>query len=335
VFRYLQMINFGALKKILIIRFSSIGDIVLTSPIIRCLKNTYPDATIHYLTKQQYATIIANNPAVDKVYTIAKEIDEVITELKKEDYGFVVDLHHNLRTFRLKQKLGQPNATFPKLNPQKFLLTTFKWDKMPAIHVVDRYFKAVEKLGVSNDNKGLDFFISDQGNVNLEEYGIVSPYIAFSIGAQFATKRLPTEKIIELVSKINAPVVLLGAAADKENANAIKAQSQNVINLCGELSLEQSASVIQQAAKVVSHDTGLMHIASAFQKEIISIWGNTVPALGMYPYLPQDAAKYSIHEVKLSCRPCSKIGYQACPKKHFKCMENQDLDAIAEVVNTV
>ncbi|NOQ73840.1 MAG: glycosyl transferase [Crocinitomix sp.] len=327
------MINFSPLKKVLVIRFSSIGDIVLTSPVLRCLKNTYPDATIHYLTKQQFASIVASNPAISKVYTITQEIDEVISELKEEAYDFVVDLHHNLRTFRLKQKLGQPNASFPKVNLQKFLLTTFKWDKMPAIHVVDRYFKAVEKLGVFNDKKGLDFFISEQDHVDIAQHGIKMPFIAFSIGAQFATKRLPTERIIELVSKINAPVVLLGGASDKENANMITAQSENVINLCGVLSLQESASVLQQAAKVVSHDTGLMHIASAFQKEIISIWGNTVPALGMYPYLPQEGSKYSIHEVKLSCRPCSKIGYQACPKKHFKCMEEQDLDAIAEVVN--
>lgn len=321
------------MKKYLVIRFSSIGDIVLTSPVIRCLKNTFPSCTIHYLTKSTYASIVKANPNIDRVYTIDKEIDEIIAELKNEKYDFVIDLHHNLRTFRLKQKLSQPSAAFPKLNIQKFLLTTLKWDKMPDIHVVDRYFKTVEKLGVKNDRNGLDFFITPDDHVNISEYGIQTPFIAFSIGAQFATKRLSKEKIVELASKISAPIVLLGGSTDKENGDYIKAQSKNVTNFCGELTLNQSASVIQQASKVISHDTGLMHIASAFQKEIISIWGNTVPALGMYPYLPQKDAKYSIHEVAVSCRPCSKIGYQTCPKKHFKCMENQDLEAIAAAVN--
>jgi ADP-heptose:LPS heptosyltransferase len=267
------------------------------------------------------------------VYTIDKEINEVTAELKSEKYDFVIDLHHNLRTFRLKQRLSQPSAAFPKLNVQKFLLTTFKWDKMPQLHVVDRYFKAVEKLNVKNDQKGLDFFIPEDSHVNLAEHQIQTPFIAFSIGAQFATKRLTKEKMVQLLSKISAPVVLLGGPDDAANGDYVKMHCKTVTNLCGKLTLNQSASVIQQAAKVISHDTGLMHIASAFQKEIISIWGNTVPALGMYPYLPQENAKYSIHEVKLSCRPCSKIGYQACPKKHFKCMENQDLEAIAEAVN--
>lgn len=321
------------MKKYLIIRFSSIGDIVLTSPVIRCLKSTYPDAAIHFLTKKSYASIVNANPSVDKVYTIDKEIDEITTELKGEKYDFVIDLHHNLRTFRLKQKLSQPSATFSKLNVQKFLLTAFKWDKMPSLHVVDRYFKAVDKLGVKNDQKGLDFFITEADHVDISKHDIQTPFIAFSIGAQFATKRLTKEKMVELLSKISAPVVLLGGPGDTANGDYVKTHAKNVTNLCGELTLNQSASIIQQAAKVISHDTGLMHIASAFQKEIISIWGNTVPALGMYPYLPQENAKFSIHEVKLSCRPCSKIGYQACPKKHFKCMENQDLEAIAQAVN--
>lgn len=321
------------MKKFLVIRFSSIGDIVLTSPVLRCLKNTYPNCTIHYLTKTQYTGILSNNPFIDKVYSIKDEIDEISKELQSEDYDFVIDLHHNLRTFRLKQKLGKTSAAFPKLNVQKFLLTTFKWNKMPDIHIVDRYFKTVEKLDVVNDQKGLDFFITEGDHVNLSDYGITTPFIAFSIGAQFATKRLTNEKIVSLISKINAPVVLLGGPGDKEAGEFITQQSENTINLCGILTLNQSASVLKQSTKVVSHDTGLMHIASAFQKEIISIWGNTVPALGMYPYLPQEGSKYSIHEVELSCRPCSKIGYQQCPKKHFKCMENQDLEAISKIVN--
>jgi ADP-heptose:LPS heptosyltransferase len=139
-----------------------------------------------------------------------------------------------------------------------------------------------------------------------------------------------------VVEQIQFPVVLSGGPMDKETAdNIIKAlPNQKIINACGGFSLRQSASIVKQAAVLLTHDTGLMHIASAFQIPIVSVWGNTVPALGMYPYYPQDKNGFSIHEVNdLNCRPCSKIGFNTCPKKHFNCMNLQDAKAIAEDVN--
>jgi ADP-heptose:LPS heptosyltransferase len=194
---------------------------------------------------------------------------------------------------------------------------------------VDRYFMAVDHLGVTNDNLGLDFFIPKQDEINLEDHHIEPDFIAYAIGAQFATKKLPTDKIIELLNKIDKTIVLLGGPSDIQDARKITEHCRNAVNLCGDLNLNQSSSVLKQASKVISHDTGLMHIASAFKKPIISIWGNTVPELGMYPYQPSNENNYSIHQVKnLNCRPCSKIGYQSCPKKHFKCMITQNLDEI-------
>jgi len=321
------------LKKYLIIRFSSIGDIVLTSPIIRCIKKQQPEVTLHYLTKSAFGFILKTNNYVDKVYTINNDISEVIKELKAENYDLVIDLHKNLRTFRLKQKLKCKSVSFPKLNFQKFLLTTFKIRKMPDVHIVSRYFKTVETFGITNDQQGLDYFLTESDIINITDYGIKEPYIAFAIGAQFATKKLPKEKIVELLSKVEKQVVLLGGSGDEEAGIFIANNCKNSINLCGKLSLNQSASVVQQAEKVISHDTGLMHIASAFNKPIISIWGNTVPELGMYPYQPKKPTNYTIHQVDISCRPCSKIGYQKCPKKHFNCMVKQNLTEIAEKIN--
>lgn len=319
------------MKKILVIRFSSIGDIVLTTPILRCIKSQHPEWQVHYLTKKNFAALVESNPNVDKVFAMDGEIDELIPALKDENYDHVVDLHNNLRTLRLKQKLKRPATAFPKLNYQKFLFTTFKINRMPDIHIVDRYFQAVTPLGIQNDQKGLDFFIPKKDKVQLADIGVPAKYIAFAIGAQFATKRLPEAQIIALIKKIDTTVVLLGGPGDSEAAERIISATPNAISLCGKLNLNQSASVVQQASKVISHDTGLMHIASAFKKPIVSIWGNTSPHLGMYPYMPGLTDQYSIHEVDgLKCRPCSKIGYQKCPKKHFKCMSNQDLDAIAD-----
>jgi len=320
-------------KKFLIVRFSSIGDIVLTTPVVRCLRHEFPDAEIHYITKSAYKILLVNNPYIDKIYTIDREITEVLPELRREKYDFVIDLHRNLRTYRLKLALHTKSYQFPKVNLKKWLLTTFKINKLPSEHIVDRYFKCINELGVKNDQKGLDYFIPKQDEINIKSYHIPNKFIVFAIGAKFATKRLPTEKIIEIISQLPQTVVLLGGKEDRDRAREISDACSNAIKLCGDLNLNQSASVVKQSQKVITHDTGLMHIAAAFNKPIISIWGNTVPAFGMYPYMPQTPNNYSIHEVKdLSCRPCSKIGYQTCPKKHFNCMNQQNIEEIVEKI---
>ena len=318
------------MKKILVVRFSSIGDIVLTTPIVRCLKKDMPNTEIHFLTKAQFAGLVNNNPNIDKVHSIVKDTKEIINDLKAENFDCIIDLHNNLRTLKLKYSLKIKSHPFPKLNLKKWLLTTFKINKMPNVHIVDRYFETVKSLGVKNDNLGLDFYIPEKDEVNLNDFHIDSDFIAYAIGAQFTTKKLPSDKIIELLSKTDKTIVLLGGPSDIQAARKITDKCRNVINLCGDLNLNQSSSVLKQASKVISHDTGLMHIASAFNKPIISIWGNTVPELGMYPYQPTHKENFSIHQVQnLKCRPCSKIGHQSCPKKHFKCMNTQNLDQIA------
>lgn len=322
------------MKKILIVRFSSIGDIVLTTPVVRCIKKDIPNVEIHYLTKSKYADIVKNNPNIDKVHTIVNKVDEIISNLKSENFDFIVDLHNNIRTLKLRIVLNKRSYQFPKLNFKKFLLTTFKVNKMPDIHIVDRYIATVRDIGVKNDLKGLDYFIPKKDEINIKEYHIPDTYVVYAIGAQYFTKKLPTDKIIELVKSTDKTIVLLGGIEDLNEARIITQACSNTINLCGDLNLNQSASIIQQSEKVITHDTGLMHIAAAFKKPIISIWGNTVPELGMYPYMPSNPLDYSIHQVKeLKCRPCSKIGYQSCPKKHFKCMNLQDLNKIKTYID--
>lgn len=323
------------MKKILVVRFSSIGDIVLTSAVVRCLKKQL-NCELHFVTKSAYADFVQANKYVDKVISFEQEITEVLSELKQEQYDFVVDLHRNLRSVRLKRALKKPSATFPKLNRQKFLYTNFKMDVMPDIHIVDRYFKAVEPLGVVNDGEGLDFFITEAHDVVLSELNIQPPFVTFCIGAQFATKQLPVKKMIELIQQYKETIVLVGGPTDEEMAQSIEQACENTINLCGKLSIQQSASILQQAQAIITHDTGMMHIAAAFKKPIVSIWGNTTPQLGMYPYLPKHKERYAIQEVNdLWCRPCSKIGYDKCPKGHFNCMNHQDVNAILQSLQKV
>ena len=322
--------------KILVIRFSSIGDIVLTTPVIRCLKNQIDDVEIHVLTKKKFSSLYKTNPYINKVYEYDDSLKKNIEELKLENYDYIVDLQKNKRSLRATRALHKPHSSFPKLNFKKFLLTTFKINLMPDIHIVDRYFKAVEKLGVKNDYQGLDFFISEKNDYPLNQLpeNFQEGYHAFVIGGTYKTKILPAVKIVEIIQKLNEPVILLGGPDDVERAEEILSAVScqlSAISLVGKINLEQSASIVKKAKSVLTNDTGLMHIAAAFHKNIVSVWGNTVPELGMYPYLPKEKEKCHIVECKdVKCRPCSKLGFKECPKIHFKCMMKIDSDTVVE-----
>ena len=344
--------------KILVLRFSSIGDIVLTTPVVRALAQQVPGAEVHFATKPAYRGLLEPNPYITKVHCLTGgSLGELIQALKAEQFDYIIDLHNNLRTRLIKLRLAVQSSSFDKLNWQKWLLVNFKIDKLPRVHVVDRYLAAAAHLGVKNDGRGLDYFIPEGQEVDLTTLptGFQRGYVVVAIGAQHATKRLPVEKLIELCARLAPrPIVLLGGPEDEsighiiEEAFATQAvtarppatipdspyyfpqtpptyqiTSSPIHNGCGRYSLHQSASLLRQADFVVSHDTGLMHIASAFGKEIFSVWGNTVPAFGMYPY----RTEFRVLEVPgLSCRPCSKIGFDKCPQGHFKCMRDQTLD---------
>ncbi len=319
--------------KILILRFSSIGDIVLTTPVVRCLKKQL-GATVHFLTKSSFAPILTANPYIDRVYSFEQEISEVVEDLRAEQYDWVIDLHHNLRSLRLKMALGRPAKAFDKLNFEKWLLVNLHIDRLPDLHIVQRYLYAAAHLGVRYDGHGLDYFIPPDQEVeppSLAPWLIPEQYVALVLGATHATKRLPLEKMQALCQQIQSPLILLGGPAEAETAAILeKTAGRQIFNACGQLSLHQSASIVRQAAQVLTHDTGLMHIAAAFLRPIVSVWGNTVPKFGMYPLYPDGVDLNQTIEVRgLSCRPCSKIGYAECPKGHFRCM--RDI-SVAEIV---
>lgn len=319
-------------KKILVIRFSSIGDIVLTSPAIRCL-HQQTGAKVHFLTKRSFIPLLEESPWIDKIYAFQHSLSEVLPALKNENYDCLLDLHVNLRSLRVRMALHCKTYAFQKLNVQKWLLVQLKINRLPDKHVVDRYLEAAAPLGVQNDGKGLEYFLP--AGISLPPRIPTGPYIAFAIGAAHGTKRLPREKIAAICSGIKCPVVLLGGANEFQVGAFAAAANPHVFNCCGQLNLHESAAVLRSAWKVITHDTGMMHIAAAFEKEILSVWGSTVPALGMYPYFGKDnECKSSIFEVNdLSCRPCSKIGFEKCPKGHFRCMRDIREDDIIRHAN--
>lgn len=317
--------------KLLIIRFSSIGDIILTSPVIRIAKQQL-NAEVHYITKSQNKLLLAHNPYIDKIYSIDKNINEVLPELKKENYDYIIDLHNSLRSKILKSKLNVKSFSVNKKNWDKWLLVNLK-KKLDIPHIVDRYVDTLKKLGGENDGKGLDFFYTKDNNL-FKEYNIPQSYICISLGAKHFTKKIPADKIIELISKSNMEFVLIGGKDVIEEAKKIvNSTHKSIINLVGKITIDQSAQIIESSDKILTSDTGMMHIAAALKKETIVIWGNTVPEFGMYPYYGNLDITTTNFEVKdLSCRPCSKIGFSKCPKAHFNCMNNQSVEDILAVL---
>lgn len=328
--------------KLLIIRFSSIGDIVLTTPVLRCIRRQYPDAEIHFLVKKGFKPVVEHNPYIDVIHTLDNDLKEQMEALHTIGFDYVIDLHRNLRTMRVKKALDVPVLTFDKLNFRKWLYVNFKWNVMPDKSIVDRYFEGLKSLKIRNDGEGLDYFIPESSQTRQDDIpmGHWAGFVGCVIGGSYETKQLPAAKWKEFVEQCPYPVMLLGGPEDRDMGNEIlTADPAKVYNACGKFNLTESADLVKRARVVVTNDTGLMHIAAAFKKPVISLWGNTTPEMGMFPYygfnnLNQNVSQLSVmmQVDNLSCRPCSKIGYHKCPRKHFKCMNNIPVAGIVEQV---
>jgi len=322
--------NHNKQKKILIVRFSSIGDIVLTSPVIRCVKKQL-GCELHYLTKSKFRTILEHNPHVDKIWSIDKEITEILPKLKKEKFDLIIDLHKNLRTKRLKLNLGIKSISFDKINVEKWLRVHTRINFLPKKHLVDRYFESLQSIGVQNDGHGLTY------HHGLTEYDVANlipteRYVAIVLGATYYTKRIPLDKIETIIQNSSLKCVLLGGHDVKSMAEKLAARYTQVANQCGKISLNESAALVLNSKYTITGDTGLMHIAAAFKTPTMMFWGSTAHELGMYPYYGDNHEVLSVNMVNtnINCSPCSKIGKDVCPQGHFKCMKDlNDEDIIS------
>ncbi|MCD8740198.1 glycosyltransferase family 9 protein [Mucilaginibacter roseus] len=319
--------------KILVIRFSSMGDIIYTTPVVRCLKKQLPGAEIHFLTKPAFQYIYNNNPYLDKLLLLKDTLSETIREIKAEKYDHIIDLHNNLRTSIIKLRTGIPASTYKKQRLRKWLSLKLKLDLVPHTHLVDRYLETVKFLGVVNDGQPINYYINGQYNLtDLLPASHQNGFIAFIIGATHFTKRMPNYKIISICNQINLPIILLGGKDVADNGDEISAATASkAINLCGKTTLDESVFLVSQAKSIIGFDTGLTHIAEAFNKPIASVWGGTVPELlGVQPYQVDEALMAGI---ELPCRPCSKFGLPKCPLGHFKCMNDMPETPIVDFIN--
>ncbi|MCY7290593.1 MAG: glycosyl transferase [Ferruginibacter sp.] len=264
-------------------------------------------------------------------------------KLKHENYDHVIDLHNNIRSNKIKHALKKDTHTIDKLTYQKFLLTQLNIDVMPNRHITQRSLDTVLPLGVKDDGGGLDYFIAKHDEVKPDDIptGHLAGYIVIVIGATYFTKRFPVHKQIELCSKIDHPIILLGGKEDKKMGEEI-ATTDNVkiYNACGKFNISESADIVKKAKLVISNDTGMQYIACALKRPVIALWGGTSPDLEVEPYY---GSNYISHQQKpiyenvvlnLICQPCSKYGLKKCPKEHFKCMEKIEVNSLAEMVKS-
>jgi len=323
----------AAVNKFLFVRFSSIGDIVLTTAVIRCLKLQKPEAEIFFLTKSRFKPLLENNPYLKKVIGIESSINDAVKEIKEINPDCIIDLHANLRSRLLALKIRKKTFSIPKLNFLRWkMVYTRKREALP--HINSRYFKALEKFGITYDGLGLDYFLGEleRKNKDLAQLDLSADFDVWIIGATHFTKRLPAEKIIEGINIRQRPAVLIGGSDEHTAGSGIAAACNfPVINLCGKTNFDETALVIQKAKIVFTNDTGFMHVAAALKKKIVSFWGGTVPELGMSPLLPKISTPAMIVENnQISCRPCSKIGKAACPLGHFSCMKEINMQTVRD-----
>jgi ADP-heptose:LPS heptosyltransferase len=325
--------------KFLVIRFSSIGDIVLASPVMRCLKKQVLTSEVHFLTKSSFSIVTASNPYIDKFFYYNNNLGEVIGELKKEEYDYVIDLQNNVKSYKVKKALGVKSYTINKLNFQKFLLTKLRIDIMPKRHITQRSLDTIAEFGVKDDGGGLDYFIPEKDLVKESDIPVShhAGYIAMVIGASYYTKKLPPDKLRTLCEIIHHPIILIGGKEDAAIGEQVAlADPVKIYNACGKFNLNESADLVRRSKMVISHDTGLQYIACAFNKIVLAIWGSTSPKLDVEPYygkpflsthkeLPYENI---LRKPQLKCQPCSKYGNKKCPLGHFKCMEEMDIHYI-------
>lgn len=311
--------DFSELKKILIIRLSSLGDVLLTTPLIQSIKKKNPSIQIDFIVRAEFAEVVQDNPNLSEIYKYVNQKSDkqiLINSLLSKNYDLVIDLQNNLRSKEIVRLLHCKVLRFKKNNFKKFLLVHFKLNLLKdAPQIPIRYANAsgINKL----DDEGLDFYIENKPDSRLNKN---ENYIGICPGAKHFTKRWPKEYFVELGKKLesaNYKVVLFGGPDETQICNEIENALKNALKLCNK-SLLQVAADMKMCKAIYTNDSGLMHIASAVKVPVVAFFGSTVKEFGFYPY---KANSIELEIKNLSCRPCTHIGRDTCPKIHFKCMK--------------
>ncbi len=303
--------------KILVIRFSSLGDILLTTPIIRALRNKFPDAVLDMLVKKEYSTIYEHNPNISSLLTFHKDQSKILSKsLQESSYDLVIDLQNNWRSRRLTSGLKCEISRVKKPTIKKLLLVHFKINLLKnSMHIVERYALAAS---VNLDQKGLELFLPADLEIIVRDS---KKNIGLCPGAKHFTKCWPMEYYAELGNKLiqaGYHVLIFGGKSDLKVCDDLSSLIKGAQNLQNEDDLFRTAANMKQCRALITNDSGLMHTASAVGVPVVSFFGGTVKEFGFTPFRIKNLI---LENNSLSCRPCSHIGKSKCPKGHFKCMK--------------
>jgi ADP-heptose:LPS heptosyltransferase len=313
----LMDININKLKRVLIIRLSSLGDILLTTPLVRSLKNKYKSIEVDFLLRKEYQEIYKYNPHLTNLFLFENPTgNNILRKLMSRNYNLVIDLQNNIRSNKLTGKLGKNVIEFRKRTIDKFLLVKFKINRMKELPQIPvRYSEIIPGLNLDED--GLELFIPDNITPRLDMFKNI---IGLCPGSRHFTKKWPVDYFIELgnlLIKEGFKIVLFGGKDDRELCRQISEALADSIDLSNDNQLLHTAKEMKNCRLIICNDSGLLHLACAVKVPVIMIMGSTVKEFGFAPYKNKNLV---LENNSLSCRPCSHIGRKNCPKKHFKCM---------------
>jgi heptosyltransferase-2 len=320
-------------QKIAVIRLSSLGDVLLTIPVIRALKQQYPNSEIDFVVKKQYADVLKFNPNISNIIIYDPgNVNSIKDEIKNNGYDLIIDLQNNFRSRTLIKNINTEIRRFHKPSIKKFLLVRFKINLLRELKTIPQMY--AESANVQLDEKGLELFIPDNITPQIEKG---KNYIGLCPGSKHFTKCWPKEYFIELGNSLLAKgfeIAVIGGKDDQNICANVSGLIKGSINLCNDNDLFQTAANIKQCKAVVCNDSGLMHVSAAVGIPMIAIFGSTVKEFGFVPYHVRNLL---LENNSLSCRPCSHIGLDKCPQKHFKCMKeilpNTVLENLLKVIS--
>ncbi|NBU52166.1 MAG: glycosyltransferase family 9 protein [Chitinophagia bacterium] len=322
-------------KKILVIRFNAIGDIVLTSPVVKALAISGHE--VHYLCKKTFSSLIDSNPHVSKTWFLDTDWTKLVAELKSEGFDCVLDLHNTLRSNKLRKALGLKSYALKKDRWNDMFITRFQFARNQRRHIVERFMDAASELldGAYETNPEF-YFPGGKSYLGIDLPG--EAYVCLAVSTAHRTKNIPLHNLKAVIKNLDAHIILIGGPDDREVTKILLEDASNdrLIDYAGKLSIDESAYVISKSELLITGDTGMMHIAAALDIPVAAVFGSTHPILGYTPYYGSKAVNHAIiQNEELSCRPCTRQGRESCPKGHFKCMKGISVDKIVSTVEAL
>jgi lipopolysaccharide heptosyltransferase II len=342
------------LSKTLIIRLSSIGDIILASPLIRLIQKENPQAQVDFLVKSEYADLVRYNPHLRHVIEFdsrgrVAELRALRRKIREERYDAVIDIQGNTRSCFLRSGVSSTVLKVNKRRLARFLLVNFKWNvyrSVPGVPI--RYLETIRSLGIVDDRGGLEVFVPEETSVRvwdrLSKAGIKGDghVVGLCPGAKHATKRWPRDRFeqlaVALVKEDDAKVLLFGGEDDRGLCALIEqrviqetGKQSRVVKYAGDLSLLETASAMDACDTIVANDSGLLHLAAARKRRVVAIFGPTVKEFGFFPCATENRV---VERPDLYCRPCTHIGGKLCPEGHFRCMKEITMEDVLNAVRS-